>query len=730
MKRISFLLFSILSVLQCFAQVETRYYQEGDTAFLFRDYIFQNLKQNGIVIKMPSFDLDTMREADKEMEGLDVPYRFGKGFDVSYTLSDGLWQNVDGGRLWSLSFESEGAISLNFIFENMYLPVGASLFIVNNDKTVVYGPVTSEVLVPRESSFLTDIIPGSCSTIYLFEPLAKINESTLSIKRVIHGYRGFDFKQIDRSRGDASSCNIDVACYPEYDEESKGVALVLLSNGVEWCSGALLMSTNLSFAPYFLTAFHCIDYPYTNDVLSDSEIEAAENWMFKFCFKKTTCSGSSLATSYTYNKADFCSAWSDTDFALLRLKNSVSQNTNLTWLGWDRSNNTPSSGVGIHHPQGDVMKISIENNQFGTSCSHFGSNGWNVNYDDGILEYGSSGSPILNQNKLVVGQLGGGTTNNNPCYQTNGQYGKFYLSWTGGGTNSTRLSNWLDPVGTNQTTINSCHPMGDIVGESFICSYKDYYVDNLPPGYNVSWNLSNSYYNNGFNLIPSYPTTGHCRIVRNPNHDLENATLTAEIKYNGVTVKTLTKTGIYAYEGFRGHYVSGNISSDIDYTYILHVTPNYNTIITSHNFLGATVSYSSSGTTPLYWGFSPSSGEIDVTMPSNNNNIPIVLNIDDACGNQYTLYLFPTNYNSMSVSYGDNSITLTLNENGNPETGLSLDQPWTLGVSNALTGTLMATRSSMSSRSTTISTAGWPKGMYVVRVTIGNEVLTEKVIVK
>ena len=271
---------------------------------------------------------------------------------------------------------------------------------------------------------------------------------------------------------------------------------------------------------------------------------------------------------------------------------------------------------------------------------------------------------------------------------------------------------------------------GDIVGPNFICSYGQYHIENLPSGVTVSWNLSNNYYNNGFYLVPGYPMPGHCRIVRNPNHDLENATLTADIKYNGVTVKTLMKTGIYAYEGFRGHYVSGNISSDIDYTYILHVTPNYNTIITSHNFLGATVSYSSSGTTPLYWGFDPSTGEIDVTMPSNNNNIPIVIYIDDVCGNQYTLYLFPTSYNSMNVSYGDNSITLTLNENGNLETGLSLDQPWTLGVSNALTGTLMATRSSMSSRSTTISTAGWPKGMYVVRVTIGNEVLTEKVVIK
>jgi hypothetical protein len=41
----------------------------------------------------------------------------------------------------------------------------------------------------------------------------------------------------------------------------------------------------------------------------------------------------------------------------------------------------------------------------------------------------------------------------------------------------------------------------------------------------------------------------------------------------------------------------------------------------------------------------------------------------------------------------------------------------------------MATQSS-SSRSATISTAGWPKGIYAVKATIGKEVLLEKVIVK
>ena len=37
---------------------------------------------------------------------------------------------------------------------------------------------------------------------------------------------------------------------------------------------------------------------------------------------------------------------------------------------------------------------------------------------------------------------------------------------------------------------------------------------------------------------------------------------------------------------------------------------------------------------------------------------------------------------------------------------------------------------SSTNRSETISTAGWPKGIYIVKVTVGKEELTEKVMVK
>ena len=48
---------------------------------------------------------------------------------------------------------------------------------------------------------------------------------------------------------------------------------------------------------------------------------------------------------------------------------------------------------------------------------------------------------------------------------------------------------------------------------------------------------------------------------------------------------------------------------------------------------------------------------------------------------------------------------------------------------NAETGELKATLSS-TSRSETISTIGWPKGIYIIKITIGKEELTKKTLVQ
>jgi lysyl endopeptidase len=87
-----------------------------------------------------------------------------------------------------------------------------------------------------------------------------------------------------------------------------------------------------------------------------------------------------------------------------------------------------------------------------------GTDHWRIaSWSDGTTtEGGSSGSPLLDTQGRIIGQLHGGYAS---CTSiTQDYYGKLGTSWTGGGTNATRLSNWLDPLGTGAVTLDGYDP--------------------------------------------------------------------------------------------------------------------------------------------------------------------------------------------------------------------------------------------------------------------------------
>jgi hypothetical protein len=265
---------------------------------------------------------------------------------------------------------------------------------------------------------------------------------------VVHAYKNLFKRPSEESFGESGDCNKNIKCYPNWDKQSDAVALVLLSNGDELCSGALLNNTAQNFRPFFLSAFHCIDIgdpdiPWYNDPDEDDgeldtyEITEAENWAFRFQYKVTECNGNTVRTSHTYNRAYFRAAWNTTDFSLMELKNSPLENDEISWLGWDRRGYVPSDVTCIHHPAGDVMKISKDNESPVKSLNqtHWFVDDWKV----GTTQGGSSGSPLFDQNKRVIGQdhMGDGY---DPCHPEKGTYfGAFHSSWTGGGTPATQL---------------------------------------------------------------------------------------------------------------------------------------------------------------------------------------------------------------------------------------------------------------------------------------------------
>jgi hypothetical protein len=56
---------------------------------------------------------------------------------------------------------------------------------------------------------------------------------------------------------------------------------------------------------------------------------------------------------------------------------------------------------------------------------------------------------------LVVGHLHGGDAS---CESTLGYFSRFSMSWTGGEAQENRLSDWLDPLGTEATTLDGLAP--------------------------------------------------------------------------------------------------------------------------------------------------------------------------------------------------------------------------------------------------------------------------------
>lgn|GEM_PF-2531298 len=93
-------------------------------------YSFSHSVTKSVDIKrMQQIDVNSLLEEDK-ITPKDLPYRFGYGFDVTYNLENsGSWlQLEDGNRLWRLHIISEGAYSINLIYDKFWLPDIAQFF--------------------------------------------------------------------------------------------------------------------------------------------------------------------------------------------------------------------------------------------------------------------------------------------------------------------------------------------------------------------------------------------------------------------------------------------------------------------------------------------------------------------------------------------------------------------------------------------------------------------------
>ena len=399
---------------------------------------------------MPAVDMEAARtmeaEADKRGE-----YTFGVEIPVQLnTLNSGLWENLpDGGRLWRLGLRSDSACSINLQFGRFHLPAGATLHIYTADQSHISGAYTSANHLPG-GGFATPLLPGGQIVLEYREPPATDDEAIIMISTVVHGYKDFFFQK--GKYGNSGRCNIDIRCKEGDGHRQAQRAVCMILNGSKiLCSGTLVNNTARDRTPYLLTAYHCLN------------TAQAYNMVFIFQHEADNCQSSTYQEGFSITGATVVAKNYDSDFALLKLSRTPPTYFHTYYAGWNCNDTAASSAVSIHHPSGDVKKISVCNQKLAESDNNgesFGNTHWKVPFwSKGTTEGGSSGCGLFNAQQQVIGQLDGGTAS---CLYQEGYdvFGKLAYSWESGNIPNAgqRLKDWLDPLQTGATMLNGLDP--------------------------------------------------------------------------------------------------------------------------------------------------------------------------------------------------------------------------------------------------------------------------------
>jgi hypothetical protein len=440
------------------------------------------------------------------------PVRYAYPTNVNYTLKNsGVWQTLeDSSKIWRLKVKLPGALSTNTYYDKFWLPEGAKFFVYSEKTKQSIGAITSQYIGGNRENpieFATALIYGEDIVFEYWQPASVKESAVISISRIDYGYRYINNPYIDTLQDIRSgSCQVNINCSEgdNWQIEKNAVARVSMRGplGSGWCSCALVNNTNNDYTPYVLTANHCLS-AVGLDAISNNN---ANQCVFYWEYEHPGCTGGAQITFKATTGATVTANNADSDFGLFQLTQNPRNVPEITlhYLGWDRSGNAGTGGIGIHHPGGDVKKIATYSmtpiNSYCANSNLF----WDVQFIStthgySVMEPGSSGSPLINSNHLTIGQLlGPYSLTRCPAYQCDNPslqqvaYGKFSVSWTGNGAtdNRRKLQPWLDPAGTSPQTLNGI-TFYTIVGPDVVgCNAPEPFTVSQPSLPSYSWTVT------------------------------------------------------------------------------------------------------------------------------------------------------------------------------------------------------------------------------------------------
>jgi len=466
-----------------------------------------------VLLAKPNIPLLQQEDAINDAQG--HVYRVGQLIQVNLNpMNSGTWTTLsDGSKIWQLQIKSKDALALGIYFsEEVQIPAGATLFAFNKNKKHVLGSYSSNT----PSFQALQMVEGDVVTLEYHAPAHVVAPPKIFINEVSYFYRGVeDFVNEFKPNAvpKADPCQVDVACTPEstgWAEQIRSAVHYTFNIGSSTfvCSAATINNTANDCKPFILTAWHCGERSAGSSIAS---------WVWYWNYQKSTCQPNSNGTNPSKGNQTMTggtvrassgngtlnnppannSQVAGSDFYLVELNSAIPTGYNAYFAGWDRNNTGATSGKGIHHPAGSAKKISTFTSALINTAWNGGANGhyWRVVWSatsngHGVTEGGSSGSPIFNQNKLIVGQLTGGSSACSPLNQLTAPdvYGKLRSNWDlCGTTNTAQLKPWLDPTNTGVTTLlgHTCGSGGGGGGgycaatATHACATGDEYIANV-----------------------------------------------------------------------------------------------------------------------------------------------------------------------------------------------------------------------------------------------------------
>jgi V8-like Glu-specific endopeptidase len=312
---------------------------------------------------------------------------------------------------WSETVVSSGATFIRVHFNKFNLPDGDYVTVASPDGSE-YWTYTGKG--PRGTGEFWAFIVESDTAIVELHSGSQLKGRTgrygVAIDRIAHGTvplgeDGFPLEKVICGTDGRE----DVACHSTIN--TRPVArLSFQSGGSSFvCTGWLAAGSN---ANTMVTNNHCVD--------NQTEVSTVQA---RFNYQRTTCGGSTTATTTTYAGGTFLRTSSSLDYTLFTLQG----NPEATWGEYTATSKTPTVGMAINfpqHPGGGLKRIGFWKDSAHTlrcdvatvNATYGGSaSGSQVGYSCDS-EGGSSGSPIMDAGTgRIIGLHHFGGVSSSPC---------------------------------------------------------------------------------------------------------------------------------------------------------------------------------------------------------------------------------------------------------------------------------------------------------------------------